>query len=159
MQKFATFPIQSNSMKISLQSKPFSTTVKCLWANLAFEYESHCSYFGDEHTCLSCIYSDKWDNWHRRLTWHFFITTVCHAERMKYTFNTDGIHENGFLDTQFLSNRHLYICSPMVLKIHINDWEHVHEILFEVLWNYFLQFWNYVLLKVVSFYWDHLKCS
>ena len=38
-----------------------------------------------------------------------FITAVCYSECMLYKFNIAGIHDIGFLDTQFSSNCHFYI--------------------------------------------------
>ena len=38
--------------------------------------------------------------WQNRQTWHYFITAICNANCMLYTFNMAGIHNIGFLDTQ-----------------------------------------------------------
>ena len=37
---------------------------------------------------------------------------------MQNTFNIAGVHDIGFLDTQFSSSCQFYICSSLALKIH-----------------------------------------
>ena len=34
--------------------------------------------------------------WQNRQTWHYFITAICNANCMLYTFNIAGIHDIGF---------------------------------------------------------------
>ena len=56
--------------------------------------------------------------WHHRHTCHHLITAVCYAECILCTFNISGMHDIWFLDTQFSSDCHFYICCPSVLKLH-----------------------------------------
>ena len=90
LQELAISPILlGNSMKNLLQSKPFS------WKQLAV------SPFGQTLFVECGSHSSM----------------PCRAECLPYTFNTAGIHDIEFLDTQFSSNCHLYICSPLALII------------------------------------------
>ena len=88
------------------------------------------------YNSFKCIYSDNDDNLARRQTCHYFITAVCYAECMLCTFNISGMHNIGFLDIQFSSDCHFYICSPFALKIHNVIKKHVKKLLREVLWNF-----------------------
>ena len=80
---------------------------------LFVEVESHCSQFSEIYIFMEAIEAI----WHHMQTLHFFITAVCHAECMSYTFNIAGIHDIVFLDTQLSSNCYLYVCCPLALKI------------------------------------------
>ena len=92
--------------------------------------------------------------WHHRQTWHTFISAVYHTECLPYTTNIADIYNIGFLTPNFKAT----VISTFVVHLlwKFTKWlKYVEKMLCAVLWNFCVQFWNCVPLKVVPLFLDH----
>ena len=102
-------------MKIPLQSKPLSFNQlppyrKVLWGKPCLLIV-RVTAATEQYTGLNCINSDNNDNLAPKTN----LTCLYHSSIPR---RVHAIHILDFLDTQFSSNCHFYICSPLALKIH-----------------------------------------
>ena len=69
----------------------------------------------EQYTGLNCINSDNNDNLAPKTNLTLLNQSSIPCKWMPYAF--EKFNDNGFLDTQFSSACHFYICSPLALKI------------------------------------------
>ena len=131
-----------------------TTTGMSFWASVV-ECESHCSYLIEQYTGLNCISSDSYGNWAPETN-----LALLHFSRIPYRVHAIHIQYCWYL--QYWIFRHpilkqlsfLHLLSICFENSH-SDWKHVGKMLCEVLWISWVQFWNYVPLKVVPHFLDH----